>query len=205
MINEAFFNLIAFGYLVIGAVTLHRLVRNWRSFLSKGLTYHDRELVWPVALFVLGPIGVLVHERSHYFFAIHYGASEVEVHYRVYWGFVTYVTTQPFDSSQSLTITVAEPASGVILGFVAMIVGLLIPDRIALKSTFVAFGLFEAFHSLIGYALLDIASEVEGDFHSIYTTLSRQQQIVAAAIHAILSATLVLNWRRFRSTGRIAI
>ena len=102
MINEGFFNLIAFGYLAIGAVTLHRLVRNWHSFFSKSLIYYDRELVWPVALFVLGPIGVLVHELSHYFFAIHYGASEVEMHYRVYWGFVTYATTQPFDSDQRM-------------------------------------------------------------------------------------------------------
>ena len=205
MINEGFFNLIAFGYLAIGAVTLYRLVRNWRSFFSKSLIYHDRALVWPIALFVLGPVGVLVHELSHYFFAIYYGASEVEIHYRVYWGFVTYVTTQPIDFFQRLTISVAGPASGVILGFVAMIVGYLIPDRIALKSTLVAFGLFEAFHSLIGYPLLDIASEFEGDFHNIYTTLSRQQQIVAAAIHVISSATLVFVWGRFRSTGRNAI
>jgi len=205
VINEGFFNLIAFGYLAIGAVTLYRLVRNWHSFFSKSLIYYDRELVWPVALFVLGPIGVLVHELSHYFFAIHYGASEVEMHYRVYWGFVTYATTQPFDSFQSLAITVAGPASGVFLGVGAVIVGLLIPDRIALKSTLVAFGLFEAFHSLIGYPLMDMAYEFEGDFHSIYTTLSGQQRTVAAAIHVMSSAMLVLAWRRLRSTGRIAI
>ena len=205
MINEGFFNLITFGYLAIGAVTLYRLVRNWHSFFSKSLIYYDRELVWPVALFVLGPIGVLAHELAHYFFAIHYGATEVELHYRVYWGFVTYVTTQPFDSFQKLAITVVGPASSVILGFVAMIVGYLIPNRIALKATLVAFGLFQAFHSLIGYPLLDIASEFKGGFHSIYTTLSRQQQIVAAAIHVMLSATLVLTWRRFRSMGQTAI
>ena len=164
MINEGFFNLIAFGYLAIGAVTLHRLVRNWHSFFSKSLIYYDRELVWPVALFVLGPIGVLVHELSHYFFAIHYGASEVEMHYRVYWGFVTYATTQPFDSFQRLAITVAGPASGVFLGVGAVIVGLLIPDRIALKSTLVAFGLFEAFHSLIGYSLMDMTYESRAIF-----------------------------------------
>ena len=159
MINNGFVNLFTYGYLAIGASTLHRLIRNWRSFFSKGLIYYDRELVWPVALFVLGPIGVLVHELSHYFSVIHYGATKIELHYRAYWGFVTYVTTQPFDAFQKLAITVAGPASGVILDFVAMIMGLLIPNRIALKATLVAFGLFQAFHSLIGYPLLDIASE----------------------------------------------
>ena len=205
MIDEGFFNLFALGYLAIGAFTLHRLVRNWRSFLGKTYTYYNLGLVWPVAIFVLTPLGVLVHELAHYFSAIHYGATEVELHYRVYWGFVTYVTTQPLEFDQGLAITVAGPASGVILGLVAIMVGLLFPHRIALKSALVAFGLFQAFHSLIGYPLLDMASDFEGDFHSIYTSLSRQQQIGAAAIHAMSSVGFVLAWRRLRSMGNIVI
>jgi len=52
------------------------------------------------------------------------------------------------------------------------------------------------FHALIGYPLIDLTSEIEGDFHSIYTLLSMPGRVVAGMIHGLLLGLLVLSWKR---------
>ncbi|MDP6065200.1 MAG: hypothetical protein QGI49_10485 [SAR202 cluster bacterium] len=190
-------NVISILYGLVGAFTLFRLVQQRRSLFDRIVTGEDMHLVWMISFFLLTPLGVLVHEAGHYFTAEYYGATNVELNHRGYWGFVTYYGT--FDSSTQLIITGAGPFVGVVLGFVCLVGAIVLPIRMILRHLLACFGVLQAFHHLVGYPLLDLLSGFEGDFSTIYSLLSIRDAIVVGIVHLVLIALLRLSWQSPRT------
>ena len=196
MLSSTGFNAVSLLYAVAGAFTAYRLIRERRSFLDGVMTREDVTLAWMVALFLLTPVAVLLHEAGHYFIARHFGADEVQLHLRGYWGFVTYRPGPTFDAGKEIIVAAAGPGVSVLLGYVSLALAAALPMRLAFKQTLAFFGMIGVFHALIGYPLIDLTSEIEGDFHSIYTLLSMPRRVVAGVIHGLLLGLLVLSWKR---------
>ena len=190
-------DVISILYGLVGAFTLFRLVQQRRSLFDRIVTKEDIHLVWLISMFLLTPLGVLAHEAGHYFTAEYYGASNVELNHRGYWGFVTYNGT--FDSSTRFIITGAGPFVGVVLGFVCLVGAIVLPIRMILRHLLACFGVLQAFFHLVGYPLLDLLSGFEGDFSTIYSLLSIRDAIVVGMVHLVLIALLRLSWQSPRT------
>ena len=190
------FNAVSIVYALAGAYTLYQLVQNRRSFFDDSVTREDINLAWMVAIFLLTPIAVLAHELGHYFVARDFGATGLELHHRGYWGFVTYQPGPAFDTGKRLMVSAAGPAVSVLLGFFSLGLAVELPVRLVFKHTLAFFGVLTVFHSLVGYPLIDLTSEFEGDFHSIYTLLPLPGTVVAGNIHGLLLGLLVFSWKR---------
>ena len=190
------FNVVSLLYALAGAYTLYRLVQNRRSFFDRYVTAEDIDLAWMIALFLLTPIAVLVHEAGHYFMAQHFGATDIEIHHRGYWGFVTYQAGPTFETGESLIVSAAGPGVSVLLGYLSLTLAVVLPTRMVFNHTLAFFGVVGLFHTLVGYPLIDLTSGMQGDFHSIYTLLPIPARVVAGTIHALLLGLLVLSWKR---------
>ena len=100
---------------------MYRLVRERRSFLDGVVTREDVTLVWMVAIFLLTPVAVLLHEAGHYLAARHFSAEEIQLHLRGYWGFVTYPPGPTFDAGKEVMVAVAGPGVIVLLGYLSVL------------------------------------------------------------------------------------
>lgn len=181
---------------MIGIYTLYRLFSNRASFFDHVVTREDINLIFMIGIFVLTPLGVLVHEAGHYFTAKTLGATAIELHHRGYWGFVTYTPGPDFDSSETLLVTAAGPLMSVLLAFSSLAAAVVFPVRIVFKRTLAFFGLFSGCHILIGYPLIDIYSGLDGDFHTLYGVLPKYGVAVAGLTHALLVVLLIVSWKR---------
>ena len=188
------FNVISMLYALAGIFTLYRLAQNRSSFFDRVVTAEDISLAWMVAIFLLTPFAVLAHEAGHYFMATHFEATGIELHYRGYWGYVSYQPGPTFDTRTELIVSAAGPVVSVTLGFLSLALAVLLSTRMVLKHLLAYFGMIELFHMLIGYPLIDIVSGLRGDFHSIYGLLPTPAIVVAAIIHAALVGVFVLAW-----------
>jgi len=179
-----------------GAYTFFRLVKQRRSFIDRIVTEEDLRLAWMIAVFLLTPLGVLIHEAGHYLTAESYGATNVELHHRGYWGFVTYQSGPSFGTGKTVVVSLAGPGVSVLLGYLSLGLAAWLPTRIVFKYTLAFFGMVIVSHTLIGYPLIDLTSELKGDFYNIYTLVPIPEKIVVAAIHGLLLGLLVLSWKR---------
>ena len=180
-------------YGLVGVFTLFRLVQQRSSFFDRIVTEEDMQLVWLIAFFLLTPLGVLAHEAGHYFAAEYYGATNVELNHRGYWGFVTYSGT--FDSSTQLLITGAGPFVGTVLGLAGLAGAIVLPVRMIFRHLLASFGFLEVFHHLVGYPLYDLLSDFGGDFHTIYSLLPTHSAVAVGLVHLGLVALLSFSWQ----------
>jgi len=183
-------------YGVAGLYTFVRVVQLRRSFFDGIVTNDDIALAWAVSIFLLTPVGVLAHELGHYVTADYFGASDIELHHRGYWGFVSYSVSAGFSETKSLIVTGSGPLVGVLVGYLSLAIGALLPRRVIFRYLLASFGVLSIFHSLIGYPLIDALSQSEGDFYNIYTSLTKSGLVVVGSIHAALLGFFVLIWRR---------
>ena len=82
-------------YLIGAGFTLVQLRRHWREFWDDTVSVLDRQLAGSVALFLLVPVGVLLHEFGHMLAAWSTGSQVLGLHYFIYWGYVSYLPATP--------------------------------------------------------------------------------------------------------------
>ncbi|MEM7761321.1 MAG: hypothetical protein AAF298_24810, partial [Cyanobacteria bacterium P01_A01_bin.40] len=58
-------DLISFFPVIISVATLGQLAQNWSKFWDDKVTLADQQLAQQIAIFVLVPLGVLLHEIGH--------------------------------------------------------------------------------------------------------------------------------------------
>jgi hypothetical protein len=173
-------DLLSVLYAIAALYTLWQLPGRWRSLTDSTYTADDRNLAGRIGFLLLTPIGVLLHELGHLTFATAFGARNISLSYRVYWGFVSY--RGQLGPTEEWVIAAAGPAVSLILGLVAGYVALRL--RPVWRDVGMSFAHATLLLVLILYPGMSIVEGV-GDFQWIYSSRTPMLSIVAGVVHAL--------------------
>jgi hypothetical protein len=198
MPNEQTSGVIDLILAIAALATLVTLVRSWRSFWDDTFTSSDRRLAIQIAIFLIPPVVVLLHELGHAAAVVGAGARVTSFRWGLFEGSVGFVGRVSPGELWWIAL------SGNLVSFAAglLLVGLALAMtgwRRPLRYTLLAGGLFELIFSLIGYPLLSLSSRF-GDWIVIYD-LDRTPGLsgATAVVHALVLAGL---WRWWQARGR---
>jgi hypothetical protein len=186
----------------IGAVlAVVSLVRSWRSFVDDELTPADRQVATQVAVFLVPPVVVLLHELGHVVAAWAVGAQVTDFEYGLFQGAVGIAgaLTPAQGWFVALAGNLVSALSGLaMLAAGARATGLRRPFRYVLLFG----GIFVLLFGAVGYPLLSATADF-GDWLVIYDfsatpTLSG----LTAAVHVL---GLVGLWRWWRGELRVRL
>ncbi|MCC6792182.1 MAG: M50 family metallopeptidase [Thermomicrobiales bacterium] len=165
------FNLFAILGILI-AVTGIKVVRQiWReraAIFDDRFTDNDRAMVSQAAFFLLLPISVALHEAGHAAFVWLFGGDVVGFGFYFFAGYVSYEAR--FDDVQQILVAAAGTAVNIVLavGAVAFIFIRRPPMRAAYNELLMQFAPISIANALIFYPLLDLLSNLNGDFRQMY-------------------------------------
>lgn len=181
-------DLLSLLYVLAALYTLWQLPGRWRSLTDETYTADDRNLAGRIGFLLLTPIGVLLHELGHMAFATAFGARDISLSYRVYWGFVSY--RGQLGPTEEWIVAAAGPAVSLVLGLAAGYAALRL--RPVWRDVGLSFAHATLLLVLILYPGMSIVEGV-GDFRWIYSSRTPMLSIVAGVVHAAgLIAYLIL-------------
>ncbi|MDQ6799122.1 MAG: hypothetical protein M3011_14090 [Actinomycetota bacterium] len=181
----------------IGAVlALVALVRSWRSFLDADFTLPDRHLAMQVAVFLVPPAVVLLHELAHAVAVAAVGGHVTEFHYGLFEGAVSFAGN--LTNGQVWFVALAGNLVSIGIG-VAMAAagGLLSGLRRSLRYLLIVGGLIEAVFGLVGYPMISESARF-GDWLMIYDFSATPALSWATLVVHV--AALVGLWHWWRNT-----
>ncbi len=160
------FDLLSLIYALQALRVLVTLYRRWSAFWDATFTPEDWRLAQEIGVFLVIPIGVLLHELGHGWAARALGARVLGLHYRLFWGYVTYegALSPAAHWGIALAGNLVSVAFGVLLalsGYYGR--GLPLPARYTLLYA----GQVQTVFALVAYPLLSFAG-FEGDWVTIY-------------------------------------
>ncbi len=178
--------------------TLVSLVRARRTFFDRELSAADKRMATQVAVFLVPPIVVMIHELGHVAAVVMVGARVTSFHYGFFEGSVGVAGN--ISASQGWWISLAGNLAGALTGLGLAIVGMAGGRlRPGLRYVLILGGTLQVGYALIGYPVLSLSSDW-GDWVSIYDFAATPTLSWAtAAVHA---AVLVVLWRWWRGTVR---
>ncbi|MCC6175234.1 MAG: hypothetical protein IT305_08040 [Chloroflexi bacterium] len=190
-------------YLLAAAYTLIQLPRRWRSLTDMAYTADDRNLANRIGFLLLTPLGVLAHEVAHWLVAWEFGARNLSLHFRFYWGYVEY--TGRLGSTPEWLIAAAGPGTSLILGLAAGYAALRLRD--VWHDVAMGFAHATLLLVLVLYPGISVVSGV-GDFRWIYNAATPALSAIAGAAHGagILAYLLLVRIqnRRAKAAARAA-
>lgn len=191
------FDIFSLLFTVIALLGLPRLLRGWRSLLAPEPSAEGEGLAVYVALFLAVPLATLGHELGHFVTAKAFGATDVSLHYRIFWGYVSTpdVLGPRGDWWVSLAgnvVSWALAAGGLLLSLAS------IPP--ALRSMARTFGIVEMVHTLVAYPILSFTDFPGGDWSTIYGRPFWLGTWVVALLHAASLLWLRRELRRLPPT-----
>jgi hypothetical protein len=193
-------DLLSVLYALAALYTLWQLPSRWRSLTDSTYTADDRNLAGRIGFLLLTPIGVLLHELGHLAFATAFGARDISLSYRIYWGFVSYRGQR--GAADEWIIASAGPAVSLALGLVAGFVALRL--RPVWRDVGLSFAHATLLLVLILYPGMSLVEGV-GDFQWIYSSRTPTLSIVAGVVHAAgLAVYLILVRLNSRQAKREA-
>ncbi|MFN8499737.1 MAG: tetratricopeptide repeat protein [Anaerolineae bacterium] len=170
------------------------LYKHWDTFWDDDITPQERMQATRIAIFILVPIGVLLHEVGHALAVWQLGGRVVEFNWSFLSGYV--VPEGNFTAAGNWWIYFSGNLVSILLGFAALLV-LLFPVRPMVKLLAVSFAEVQLFVSLLGYPLLSLLG-VEGDWVGIYGIPPTPLKLVIAALHVGLLVALIMVMRDLR-------
>jgi len=178
--------------------TLVMVVRSRRTFFDRRFTAADKRLSTQVAVFVIPPVVVLVHELGHVAAVMAVGARVTGFHYGFFEGAVAYVGD--LTAAQTWFVSLAGNVAGIVTGLALVGAGLAAARmRPALRHLLILGGTFQVGYGLIGYPVLSLSSNF-GDWVTIYDTgATPALSAGTAVVHAAVLAGL---WRWWRNSVR---
>ena len=185
--------------MAIGAVaTLVSLFRSWGSFWDARLTAADRLLATQIAVFVVPPIVVLLHELGHAAATWAVGAHVVDFHYGLFEGSVT--ATGSITAAQGWFIALAGNLVSIAVGLILVGVGSQAKElRPPVRYVAIMGGIVELVFGLVAYPLLSLSTSF-GDWVTIYDfSATPVPSWATAAVHVALVVAL---WRWWQSRLR---
>lgn len=187
------FDIMSLLYGLWALYTLVQLVRNWGALFDARLTEQDTNLAIQAGFLLLTPIGVLLHEIGHYVVAQSYGAQQLAISFRLYWGFVSYVGQ--FTSAERFLIAAAGPAVSVIIGMLALAAAIRLGGAWSLALW--SFAVTTLLLVLVLYPIMSF-TWFSGDFRIIYSSRTPELSLAAGVVHLIAAAVSTVLYRRYR-------
>jgi hypothetical protein len=162
MINYLDLTSIFAGFLCLE--TFWQLFRNWSGFWDAKVTAQDGALAQRLAMFVLLPIGILLHEIGHSLATWQVGGTVAIFQWRFYWGYM--VPTGNFSPVEYWWIAFSGNLVSILLGLLPILFISCTRRRIVAEILY-SYACVELVSALVIYPLLSVLLRV-GDWVEIY-------------------------------------
>lgn len=200
-----YFDLISFVAVLICLQTLLQLFQNWSKFWDDRVTFKDSELAQRLAVFVLIPIGVLLHEMGHALATWQVGGTVSSFQWRFYWGYI--IPSGNFSAVEFWWIALSGNLVSIFLALLPIPFILYIRKRIVAEILY-SFACVESIYSLVAYPLLSFAIQA-GDWKQIYNFEVRPYAFLTLIAHLgllwglwhLYHAQKAIAWRLARKPG----
>ena len=195
------FDLFSLFYLFRGALVVVQLVRNWRAFWDADITRADRQLANNLAVFVLIPLGVFLHEGGHAVATWQVGGEVVEFQWRVFWGYI--IPAGEFTRLEYWWIALSGNLVSIALGLAALPL-LLVVRRGIWAEIIESFAKQQSFYALVWYPALSAFTGF-GDWVAIYDfSIAPWAHIMLGAHLALLGGLFWLDRSAWAARLRLA-
>lgn len=193
------FSILSLIYVVLGVRVVWQIVQNWSAVWDRNFTQQDRLLVNQASFFFLIPLSVILHELGHAVMVWSFGKEVLDYGFYGFAGYVSYSPYRLSDVQQTL-IAAAGTAVNLILCLLALAVVLLWkpPLRAAINELLIGFIFISGANAFIVYPLLDMVSNMNGDWRQMYDS---GVPWLTAIIVAIQIAVLVGGYWLFTNEG----
>lgn len=178
---------------VIGGAALVDVVRNRQSLFDDRLTLDERGRLTRLALFVLLPLSVILHELGHAVAVKLFGGEILGWGFYLYYGYVEHAGN--YTAIQLAWIAVAGTLVNVVLGLGAIGWAWFRPGNVAVRYLLFVFGAFSLINALVFYPLLDALGGIAGDWETIYSRQTPVFSAVVGLLHAAILIGGVILWR----------
>jgi uncharacterized membrane protein len=201
------FNIFAILGILI-AVTGIKVVRQiWRdraTIFDDNFTDQDRGLVSQAAFLLLLPISVALHEAGHAILVWLFGGNVVGFGFYFFAGYVSYEAR--FSDVQQILVAAAGTAVNILLavGAVAFVFLRRPSMRAAFNELLIQFATISLANALIFYPVLDLVSDLNGDFRQMYFGGAPWLSALIFAVHASVLGGGFLLSRNERVSARLS-
>jgi hypothetical protein len=175
------FQALALLYGIAALFTLWRLVREWRPLLDEVWTPRDVQLAQMVGFLLLTPVTVWLHEWGHAAAMRAFGATDPQIHFFFYWGYVT--SPHRFTPGEQFVVSLAGPLVSYVLGIGLLALALVAPLRRAIALAVATCAILELVLILIMYPAMSLLGGW-GDFVGIYESGVPGASLVVGIVHA---------------------
>ena len=188
--------------IILGAAalfTLYTLVRSWKTLFDDDFTGTDRRLAIQVAVFLIPPVVVLLHELGHYFVALALDVRVTAFRYGLFHGSVSVAGLRTLEDMW--LIALAGNVVSAVTGLLMVVVAVTTKWRRSVRYLLLAGGLLELVFSLIVYPVMSLSGQF-GDWVIIYSSRTEGLSWATGIAHG---ASLLGLWVWWRSRGRQAM
>lgn len=183
--------------------TLVGLVRAWRTFWDADFTVEDRRMATQVAVFLVPPVVVLLHELGHFATAKALGVRVTGFDYGLFHGSVTVAGLRTVEDMW--LIALSGNVVGAAVGLAMVVAGIAGTGlRRPLRYLLVAGGMLELVFSLVVYPFLSLSARF-GDWVLLYSRRTETLSWGLGVVHAASLLALVLWWKRRGKAALFAI
>ena len=185
-------DLISLLPIAIAVSTIVQLTSNWSEFWDSEVTLANRQLAQRLAVFILVPLGVLLHEVGHSLATWQVGGTVETFRWYFFSGYI--IPAGDFTLPQRWWIFFAGNLVSILLGILAIPLIFWVRKRIIAEVCYY-FACIQSLYALVVYPLYSAASQ-SGDWVFIYHP--GLFPLVAPVALAHLLALLIL-WQLYRS------
>jgi hypothetical protein len=176
------FQLASLVYAFAALATLWRLLREWRALLDDVWTPRDSQLAQMIGFLLLTPFAVWLHEWGHAAAMRLYGATDPQIHFFLYWGYVT--SGHGFTPAQHFVVALAGPLVTYVLGWALLAVALLLPMRPAVALALAMCAVMQLLLVLLFYPAASLLGGW-GDFSAIYLDDPSAASVLVGIAHVV--------------------
>lgn len=181
---------------VAAGAAVFNTARYRAAMFDDQLTPLDQQRLTALAIFVLVPLSVLLHEGGHALTVKAFGGEITGFGFYLFYGYVEHRGI--YTPLQLAVIAVSGTALNVALGLAALALAWRRPRRAGVNYLLFVFGGFELANALIFYPVLDALGGVAGDWGMIYSRATPVFSSLIGLNHLALLVAALLVWRNPR-------